>query len=198
MSVARFNLYVQGWIVVFDFKEKTSHRLLEACSMLFFNIWLIAIVCTFPTWQEKLAWLYVSHAMAGLLHVQICISHFAESVYHGHAYNGEDDEWFKIQLATTMNVDCPWWMDWFHGGLQFQIEHHLFPRVPRHSYRKVRDLVKPFCAKWGVHYEERGFIGCNLKVLSALYRTAMAARNSKEADGGFYESQLWDGINARG
>jgi len=132
------------------------------------------------------------------LHVQITISHFAEPVYHGHAYNTEDDEWFKMQLATTMNVDCPWWMDWFHGGLQFQIEHHLFPRIARHNLRKVRDIIKPFAKKWGVHYEEKGWIDCNKKVLGTLKRTAEVARKSKRSDGGFYESMLWDGLNARG
>jgi len=103
-----------------------------------------------------------------------------------------------MQLATTMNVECPEWMDWFHGGLQFQIEHHLFPRIARHNLRKVRDIVKPFAEKWGVHYEERGFIACNLKVIQTLKRTAMAARESKKADGGFYQSMIWDGLNANG
>jgi hypothetical protein len=33
--------------------------------------------------------------------------------------NKDDDEWFRLQLKTTMDVECPEWMDWFHGGLQF-------------------------------------------------------------------------------
>lgn len=136
MAFGRFNIYFQGWKVIFDFSQKCYNRLLEAVCLFIFLGWLSLLVSTFPTWKERIAWLVVSHALAGILHVQITISHFAEPVYHGHAYNSEDDEWFKMQLATTMNVDCPWWMDWFHGGLQFQIEHHLFPRIPRHNLRK--------------------------------------------------------------
>lgn len=49
------------------------------------------------------------------------------------------------QVATTLNIDCPTWLDWFHGGLQFQVEHHLWPRLPRHNLRRARDLVQAFC-----------------------------------------------------
>ena len=59
-------------------------------------------------------------------------------------YTCDENDWFRLQLATTMDVDCSEWMDWFHGGLQFQIEHHLFPRVPRHNLREVQKLVKAF------------------------------------------------------
>ena len=93
------------------------------------------------SWQERVAYVAVSHAIAGLLHVQITLSHFAEEVYHGQAYNDDTDEWFRMQVKTTLNIDCPEWMDWFHGGLQFQTIHHLFPRVPRSRLRFVRDKV---------------------------------------------------------
>jgi len=58
---------------------------------------------------------------------------------------------YIYQVATTLNIDCPKYMDWFHGGLQFQVEHHLWPRLPRHSLRRARDLVKAFCAEHKVH-----------------------------------------------
>lgn len=51
--------------------------------------------------------------------------------YHGRAYSNKETEWYMMQLRTTMNVDTPAWLDWVHIGLQFQIEHHLFPRLPR-------------------------------------------------------------------
>ena len=51
-----------------------------------------------------------------------------------------------------MNWTCPAWLDWFHGGLQFQIEHHLFPRMPRHNLRAASHLVKPACLRLGLRY----------------------------------------------
>ncbi len=35
---------------------------------------------------------------------------------HQPVYTNDENDWFRLQLATTMDVDCPWWMDWFHGG----------------------------------------------------------------------------------
>ena len=42
-----------------------------------------------------------------------------------------------------MDWSCPPWMDWFHGGLQFQIEHHIFPRAPRHRLRAISKVCTP-------------------------------------------------------
>ncbi|CAG8535117.1 2251_t:CDS:2 [Cetraspora pellucida] len=74
----------------------------------------------------------------------------------------------KERGLTTMDVDCPWWMDWFHGGLQFQTIHHLFPRVPRHNLRSCQSLVKEFCDEVGIKYHIYGFVKGNGVVLGAL------------------------------
>ena len=58
-----------------------------------------------------------------------------------------------------MNWSCPFWLDWFHGGLQFQIEHHLFPGLPRHNLRKASLLVHPLCRDLELHYHSPSFFG---------------------------------------
>uniref|UniRef100_A0A8D0B8C4 Cytochrome b5 heme-binding domain-containing protein n=1 Tax=Salvator merianae TaxID=96440 RepID=A0A8D0B8C4_SALMN len=62
-------------------------------------------------------------------------------------------DWVSAQLAATCNVDQSLFNDWFTGHLNFQIEHHLFPTMPRHNYWKVAPLVKSLCAKHDVKYE---------------------------------------------
>ncbi|CAG8520600.1 1672_t:CDS:2, partial [Acaulospora colombiana] len=74
----------------------------------------------------------------------------------------------RKMTRTTMDVDCPWWMDWFHGGLQYQTIHHLFPRVPRHNLRKCQPLIKHFCKEVGIEYHLYGFIKGNEMVLGVL------------------------------
>lgn len=197
MALARFNLYAQSWLLLLS-KEHVPYKRLEVVGLAVFLAWLTALVSTLPTWGEVLSFLLVSHGLAGVLHVQICISHFAMDTYHGHAYNDDTDEWFRMQLKTTMNVACPWWMDWFHGGLQFQIEHHLYPRLPRHNLREARKLVRALCEKHDVHYHEPGFFGANVELVQAMRTAAVEARGLKKGDGGFYVSPLWDGLHARG
>ncbi|KAJ6652217.1 hypothetical protein lerEdw1_012983 [Lerista edwardsae] len=61
-------------------------------------------------------------------------------------------DWVSGQLAATCNVEQSLFNDWYTGHLNFQIEHHLFPTMPRHNYWKVAPLVKSLCAKHGVEY----------------------------------------------
>lgn len=67
-----------------------------------------------------------------------------------------------------MDIDCPEWLDFFHGGLQFQAIHHLFPRVPRHNLRRTQKLVLQFCREVGIPYALYGFVGGNRKVVGSL------------------------------
>lgn len=60
-----------------------------------------------------------------------------------------------------MNWSCPAWLDWLHGGLQFQIEHHLFPSLPRHNLRQASLLVRPLCQDMGLPYHCPSFFGVN-------------------------------------
>ncbi len=71
-----------------------------------------------------------------------------------------------------MDVECPAWLDFIHGGLQFQAVHHLFPRVPRHNLRGVQVLVKQFCKEVGIDYQIMGFVDGNKEVLGRLGEVA--------------------------
>ena len=55
--------------------------------------------------------------------VQTVITHFPRDISPG-----VKPDWVESQAIGTLNWTCHPWMDWFHGGLHFQIEHHLFPR----------------------------------------------------------------------
>uniref|UniRef100_A0A670ZBI1 Cytochrome b5 heme-binding domain-containing protein n=1 Tax=Pseudonaja textilis TaxID=8673 RepID=A0A670ZBI1_PSETE len=77
-------------------------------------------------------------------------------------------DWVSSQLSATCNVDHSWFNDWFTGHLNFQIEHHLFPTMPRHNYCKVAPLVKSLCAKHGVHYECKPILTAFADILHSL------------------------------
>lgn len=67
-----------------------------------------------------------------------------------------------------MDIECPQWLDFFHGGLQFQVIHHLFPRIPRHNLRKTQKLVQEFCNDVGIPYALYGFVDGNMDVIGRL------------------------------
>jgi len=61
--------------------------------------------------------------------------------------------WLSLQLHATCNVEKSVFNDWFTGHLNFQIEHHLFPTMPRHNLYKIAPLVKSLCKKHGIDYQ---------------------------------------------
>jgi linoleoyl-CoA desaturase len=64
-----------------------------------------------------------------------------------------DQDWWVHQLATTANFATDnKIINWYVGGLNFQVEHHLFPRVSHVHYPAISKLVKQACDKFGVKY----------------------------------------------
>jgi len=174
MVFARFNLYVQSWLYVLGEHCKRD-KAAEAAGLLFFAFGIAGIGLNFGSWKTFLTWLLLAHVAGSLLEIQITLSHFAETVYGGLPGLTDDDEWYVNQVRTTLNIDCYPWLDWVHGGLQFQTEHHLWPRLPRHRLRAARDLLKPLCEQHGVEYNECTFFEANIRVLTKLSTVAKAA-----------------------
>jgi fatty acid desaturase len=59
-------------------------------------------------------------------------------------------------------------VDLLLGGLNHQVEHHLFPSMPRPNLRRARPLVAAFCAEHGIRYVETGLLATYAIVLGHL------------------------------
>lgn len=171
LTMGRFNLYRLSWEYLFLGLGPRKgpawwHRWLEIAGQVFFWTWFgYGIVYkTIPTWSGRFAFIMVSHMVTAPLHVQITLSHFAMST----ADLGVNESFPQRMLRTTMDVDCPEWLDFFHGGLQFQAIHHLYPRMPRHNLRRAQKLVQAFCEDVEIPYALYGFVDGNKEVISKL------------------------------
>ena len=180
MGIARFNLYLLSWLHVLSTKStslggskawwvRPTEISFMCCYWFIFGYCLLW--CTLPTWTTRIAFVLVSHIITMPLHVQITLSHWGMST----SDLGEEESFPQRQLRTTMDVDCPAWLDFIHGGLQFQGVHHLFPRVPRHNLRRLQVLVREFCRDTKIPYSILGFQDGNRKVLSRLEEVAQQA-----------------------
>ena len=66
-----------------------------------------------------------------------------------------EDEWAIHQLKTTANFATRnRFISWFVGGLNFQIEHHLFPKISHIHYPQISRIIKQACKEYGVKYVE--------------------------------------------
>jgi fatty acid desaturase len=88
---------------------------------------------------------------------------------------GAQLSFLEQQVLSSRNVTAhPVW-DFLYGGLNYQIEHHLFPTMPRAHYRRARDFIKPFCRAPGLDYEEQDPLASYRMVLAELRRVGGAA-----------------------
>ena len=81
----------------------------------------------------------------------------------------------ELQVRTSRNVVGGWFCDFFHGGLNYQIEHHLFPTMPRCRLRATRLIVRDFCAARGLHCEEGSFVESWRAIFAELDRLGRLA-----------------------
>lgn len=76
----------------------------------------------------------------------------------------------RQQLETTRTIKTWRIWDWYYSGLNYHIEHHLFPWVPHWRYRTMRLMVQDFCRRKGIPYREQGFWSAIWEVFTYLRR----------------------------
>lgn len=178
MSVSRILLNVQAVFHVL-FHVNCPNRLTEWCALCVFWAWWPYMLSHLPDYSSMLMFWYISHATVAIIHVQICLSHFIMETFDDVPYECEDESFFEFQLRTTLDIECPPYMDWFHGGLQYQVIHHLYPRLPRHHLREVSHMVQEICDRHGVTYHHYDFFTANVKTVEHLRIVADAAKSGK-------------------
>ncbi len=86
------------------------------------------------------------------------LAHVVEDTdFHHPETDGQviENEWAVHQVATTVNFATknPVW-NWLFGGLNFQVEHHLFPRISHVHYPELNKRLKQVCAEFNIQYRE--------------------------------------------
>ena len=74
----------------------------------------------------------------------------------------------RRQVITARNVAGGRFTAFMLGGLNYQIEHHLFPAMPRPNLRRARGIVRAFCAERGIGYHEDSLVGSYRQALRYL------------------------------
>jgi fatty acid desaturase len=81
------------------------------------------------------------------------------------------ESFLRRQTVTARNVKGGWFVDLALGGLNYQIEHHLFPAMPRANLRRAQPIVKAFCERHHLAYEETSLASSWRAALASLRRT---------------------------
>lgn len=89
-------------------------------------------------------------------------------------------DFFSKQVRTSRNVAGGWWATSLMGGLNYQVEHHLFPNMARPHLAKARRIVREQCQRLEVPYTETSLWRSYAIVISYLNRVGLAARDPFE------------------
>jgi fatty acid desaturase len=127
-------------------------------------------------WPIALTFLLVHQGVFGLYNSSV----FATN-HKGMAVITPDTrlDFLREQVLTSRNVSGHPVTDFWYGGLNYQIEHHLFPTMPRNRLRRAQPIVEAFCRDLGVSYHSTGLLASYGEGLAHLHRaSAMLRRRS--------------------
>jgi linoleoyl-CoA desaturase len=168
-----YSLIYLLWIFVLDyqkyFKGKVSMMKIkkmsfgEHFSFWFFKVLNIFLYIGLPIYMvgfsSWLLWFLIFTLVAGLI-ISI-VFQLAHTVEHTafplpiEATNKMEDEWAIHQIKTTANFATKnKLVSWLVGGLNFQIEHHLFPKISHIHYPAISKIIKQACREYGITYIE--------------------------------------------
>lgn len=120
-------------------------------------IFVIPVLATSLAWWQILFGIFMMHYLTGFI---LAIIFQPAHVIEGTSYpsldtnRGLENNWAVHQLLTTTNFgNGSRWFSWYVGGLNFQIEHHLFPNICHVHYRKIAGIVKETTKEFGLPYK---------------------------------------------
>lgn len=173
LTLEGFNLHVAGLRSLAD--RSVKRRLLEGTLLVgHFAVYLTALFLVLPPGMA-FAFLAVHQCLFGVYLGSI----FAPNHKGMPILTGEDrPDFLRRQVLTSRNVRGGRFTDLALGGLNYQIEHHLFPSMPSPHLRRAQAVVRSHCEELGVAYLETGLITSYRQALRSLHRAGAPLRGA--------------------
>jgi len=135
------------------------------------GVWFIAPFLLFP----------LGKAILVLLIVNACMGFYLSNVFAPN-HKGmpqlsadTDVSFLEQQIVTSRNITPSWFTDTLYFGLNYQIEHHLFPNCPRSRLKHITPYVLEICRETGLEYTQAGILESNRIIIRELNRVATSA-----------------------
>ncbi len=187
-----YSLSTLNWVFVKDFKillqqnlgpyRQIAHprdqiALLIGMKLLYYAYMIVIplLVLDITWWQFLIGFLTIHLTAGTILGVVFQLAHVVEGPDHfTYSENQEmEDAWLVHEMKTTANFGRNnRWLCWYVGGLNFQIEHHLFPKVCSIHYPAISTIVERVATQHGVPYHHHptlsGAIASHYRMLKWL------------------------------
>ncbi|KAL7747030.1 hypothetical protein RI367_007643 [Sorochytrium milnesiophthora] len=184
LAIARVSWAVQSALYVTPAWKKPTNTpipLVEQLSVAVHWMWYFGAMAYALSPLHAVLYFVASQTACGLLLATVF------SLNHNGMHVLSQDEadrtdFYTKQVLSSRNVNPSLFMNWFCGGLNFQIEHHLFPMMPRHSYPQLSPIIRDLCARHNLKHHSTGFWAGTGEVLSRLGEIGQIARKMQAAD----------------
>ena len=198
-SIFLYGLLTANWCLTTDFTQMIRYMkrnlsygepkkasflwsTLIISKIIYFAVWIV-IPMIYITWWKVLIGFFVMHYVAGLiLSIVFQLAHIIDETINPSPNEvGEmENTWAIHQLFTTVNfAPKNWLINWYTGGLNHQVEHHLFPHISHVHYDKIAKIVKQTAKECNLPYHEyktfRSAVIAHFKHLKELGREPQMA-----------------------
>lgn len=171
-------LLFQAWSLhigslLFLLGKRSKYRRLELVLLALHFVWFVGLlVVALGVWQGLL-FFFVQQALFGLyMGMVFAPNHKGMLVLE----RDSDLDFVRRQVLTARNVYPHPVVDYWYGGLNYQIEHHLFPTLARNKLRQARDIIKRYCQEHNVSFYETSMAGSYREILQYLHHVSAPLR----------------------
>jgi fatty acid desaturase len=178
LTLEGLNLYVSSVRALF--RPTLRNRAAEAVMLLLHFAAYLGVVLLVLSPGKAAAFMAINVALFG---VYLGCT-FAPNHKGMEMLTSEDEEqldFLRRQVVTSRNVRGGHLINVLLGGLNYQIEHHLFPSMPSVNLRRAKPIVRDYCASIGVSYAETGLIQSYRLALRSLHEAGEPLRRKKPA-----------------
>ncbi len=147
----------------------------EASLMVFHFAIYFSLLFYALSWWHAVLFIAVHQSLLGLYMGSV----FAPNHKGMPTFSREDNIGFlRRQVLTSRNVVGNPVADFWYGGLNYQIEHHLFPSMPRNKLKEAQPIVQAFCEERSISYAESGAFRSNVEILQFLHQVSAPLRRA--------------------
>jgi linoleoyl-CoA desaturase len=155
-----FKKYFTGKIGDIKFRKMDvkEHLIFWATKIIYIGTFIVLPIFKVGLIETVIGYSVISFVCGFVIAVVFQLAHIVEeaqfSTPDAPSYKIQE-EWAVHQVQTTANFATKSKIvSWFTGGLNFQVEHHLFPRISHIHYPKISELVRETCEQFGITYLE--------------------------------------------
>lgn len=161
--------------VKFLLRKRAKYQTLEWGLLIAHFVLYLAFVFSCMTFWQAILFIAVHQALTGLYLGSI----FAPNHKGMPVLSKESKmDFLSRQVVTSRNIYGHPVTDFWYGGLNYQIEHHLFPSMPRNKLKEAQQLVKAFCATHDISYHETTVMQSFNEILHYLHEIGAPLRRA--------------------